>query len=213
MATLTAADTTYFGELNLFGDELMAAIRTAELTAEGVKGARRSLSISQYTETYRINWLTQSFFVGKLPILATPTPIIKVSIVGYSDFGRSVYSLEPTALSNNQYRIDSYLGEVKLLYPQCFDTAEITYSSGFDFNVETPDTIAIKQAVANILKYQNPQALPEAQATAVSGVKQFSLNNVYSVTYADSADARYRESLLEASLLSLAKYRPREFPT
>jgi hypothetical protein len=219
MPILTAADTSYLGELNLFGDELLAAIRTALLLAEGLSGARRSLSVTQYTETHTLSRETRSFFPSMMPILADPVPTVRLKASGSNSFGRTISASQWVTLTSEQFEIDSYLGQVQILDTyetylenRYLDRVEITYSSGFDFDVETPETATIKQAIANIIRWQNPGALPQSQgaiAQISSGIQQFSLNNVYSVSYADGADGRYRESLLDSSLQVLKKYRPR----
>lgn len=219
----------YFPSLNLVGMELDAAIRSAQMMAESPQGANRSLEVRPYSETHTVAGADQTFMVTNFPLLSTPVPVVKVRSPQYLNFGRVIPATNWITLTPDQFMVDANLGEVQVALDSVFYAApalrsaigareganfdaQITYSSGFEFHDNpTPEAKQIKQAVANILIYQNPHALPESQSLVASGASQFTLQGVYSVAYGGDAFKRVQSGLLDTSLQVLAKYAPRSF--
>jgi hypothetical protein len=226
---LSAEDTEiYFPSLNLVGTELDAAIRSAQMMAESPRGADRPLEIRPYSETCVVAGADQTFMVANFPLLETPEPVVRIRSPQYLNFGRNIPATSWVTLTRDRFQVDANLGEVQVLPDFFFGgspalrgaigareganfEAQITYSSGFEFHADdpTPEVQAIKQAVANILIFQNPQALPESQSLLASGATAFTLQGVYSVAYGSDAFSRVQSSLLDTSLQVLAKYAPR----
>ncbi len=225
---LTANDAeVYFPALNLVGGELEMAIRSAQMMAESPKGANRPLEIRSYSETCVVAGADQTFMVANLPLLESPTPVIKIRSPQYLNFGRVIPATGWISLNDEQFMVDTNLGEVRVLFDTVFNSApalrsaigmreganfdaQIAYSSGFEFHDDpTPEAQAIKQAVANILIYQNPHALPESQSLLASGASAFTLQGVYSVAYSPEAFGRVQSNLLDTSLQVLSRYAPR----
>jgi len=228
---LTAEDDEdFFPSLQLTGANLDTAIRSAQMMAEGSRGANRPLEVRSYSETHKVAGSDQTFMVSNLPIISAPYPVVKIRQGQNRSFGRSIAATEWLQLAVNQFQIDDYLGEVQVLwaidrsigdFPAIQQSgrenanfeAQITYSSGFNFHPVDPafesEANMIKQAVANIMLFQNPHALPESQSMAASGASNFTLNGFYSVGYSSSASQQFREQWLDQSLSLLQRYQPR----
>jgi hypothetical protein len=226
---LTAEDDDdFFPSLQLTGVNLDAAIRSAQMLAEGFKGANRPLEVRSYSETHKVAGSDQTFMVSNLPIVLDPYPVVKIRQGQNRSFGRSIAATEWVPLESDQFQIDEYLGEIQVLwaigvagYPSLQSPsrenanfeAQITYSSGFNFHPVDPafesEANMIKQAVANIMLFQNPHALPESQSMAASGASNFTLNGFYSVGYSPAASQQFREQWLDQSLSLLQRYQPR----
>jgi hypothetical protein len=140
-------------------------------------------------------------------------------------------------LDPDYYEVDYVLGEIRLLWgnystysswgsygrrsnystrPFRRPTQErhpaemrITYTTGFDFQASnlSHEAQQIKYATAGIAKLQ--------QSPLISGLKQYNLNDFYSVTYgsdgAQMGATSQDRTLLQDLLMVVRKYRPREF--
>jgi hypothetical protein len=226
---LTDADAEiYFPSLQLAGEGLNVAIRSAQMLAESPKGANRPLEVRSFSETHTAAGADRTFMVNNYPLLTDPAPVIKIREPHYQNFGRDIPASSWTTLTADQYEIDENLGQVQVLagmasgsYPALRSGMEsgrgnfqvkITYSSGFAFHPpDSTEATAIKQAVANILNFQNAHALPQGQSSLAQGIQQFTVDGVYSVSYSPAASANYRETMLEVSLTVLRAYQPRGF--
>jgi hypothetical protein len=86
---------------------------------------------------------------------------------------------------------------------------KVEYTTGFDFKAVPIDPRAqeIKIALISILKLQ--------RSPMASGMKQYTLNNFYSVLYGSEATnvntSSTDSTLLQDVLMVLKRYRPREF--
>jgi hypothetical protein len=181
----------------------------------------------------------QDTIVEGVVTVPNPTPVT-VAIRGE----RMMYSFGFGAVSDNQwvvldsdyYEVDYDLGEIRLLWgnmvynnwssygrrshystrPFRRPTQErkpaelrVTYTTGFDFQAAnlSHEAQQIKSAVAAVSKLQ--------QSPLISGLRQYSLNDFYSVTYAsDGAQmgaSSQERTLMQDLLMVVRKYRPREF--
>lgn len=151
-------------------------------------------------------------------------------------FGTGVTNNQWVTLTATQYEVDYVLGEIRLLggnfsglandwsfrrggngnRPFRRPTQErqpsemrITYTTGFDFQAAnlSHEANQIKYATAGIAKLQ--------QSPLISGLKQYNLNDFYSVTYgsdgAQMGASSQTSTLMEDLLKIVKKYRPREF--
>lgn len=182
----------------------------------------------------------QDTVVDGVVTVPNPTPVT-VAIRGE----RMMYSFGfGTPLSDNQwvvldpayYEVDYVIGEIRLLWgnmaynnwsaygrrshystrPFRRPTQErkpaelrVTYTTGFDFQAAnlSHEAQQIKSAVAAVAKLQ--------QSPLISGLRQYSLNDFYSVTYgsdgAQMGASSQDRTLLQDLLMVVRKYRPREF--
>ena len=226
MAVLTSTEVTtiYLPGFSLTGASLTAAISRAQFLAESDRGADRPLEVASFSETLPITWYGQTMMLARLPILTTPAPVIRVRAKPFSAYGRYNPVGAWATLTTTQYEIDQYLGKITIVggLPQSgYIEAQVTYSSGWDFTSTTDeDVLKIKQCVANIIQYQNPDAMPQpttASSTATSqpGLKRFTLDRVYTLEFSEDVASKSfedtREALLEDSLRTLQKYNPRAY--
>lgn len=181
----------------------------------------------------------QNTVVEGVVTVPNPTPVT-VAIRGermmYSfGFGAPLSDNQWVALSDTQYEVDYKLGEIRLLggnfsglvndwsfrrgsrsRPFRRPTQErkpaelrVTYTTGFDFQAASLSHEAqqIKSAVAAVAKLQ--------QSPLISGLRQYSLNDFYSVTYgsdgAQMGASSQERTLMQDLLMVVRKYRPREF--
>jgi hypothetical protein len=182
----------------------------------------------------------QDTIVDGVVTVPNPTPVT-VAIRGE----RMMYSFGfVTPLSDNQwvvldpdyYEVDYDLGEIRLLWgnmsysdwssygrrsyystrPFRRPTQErkpaelrVTYTTGFDFQAAnlSHEAQQIKSAVAAVSKLQ--------QSPLISGLRQYNLNDFYSVTYgsdgAQMGASSQERTLMQDLLMVVRKYRPREF--
>jgi hypothetical protein len=175
-------------------------------------------------------------------VLTVPNPTpVTVAIRGQrmlASFGFPLSDNQWVVLEEgSQYEVDYELGEIRLLNgnfngsnsswsaygrgrsssrPFRRPTQErqppemrITYTTGFDFQAAnlSHEAQQIKYATAGIAKLQ--------QSPLATGLKQYNMNDFYSVTYgADSASltaSSQTRTLMQDLLMIVRKYRPREF--
>lgn len=157
---LTAADKPlYFPDCPLSGSALTAAIARAQMTAESAKGANRPLELQAFSEIRPISRTSQTCQLSRFPVVELPAPVLKARSRGFKDgFGRIAPATDWQALSADSYTIDYETGAVHLVHTSFgrgwntpLTELQATYSSGFDFSIVTPETQAIKSAVATIL--------------------------------------------------------------
>lgn len=143
----------YFPSVRLEGDELIGAMRRAQLLAESVQGAQRSLEIQSYEDTKLINIETQSVQLTYVPIALTPTPTIKAREIQSTDgFGRSTISPIFTNIPAISYELDLTTGHL-IFTSGGYSEIKAVYNSGFDFSLESSHTSDIKFAVGMLLQY------------------------------------------------------------
>jgi len=243
VAILTPTDLALLApDLETEPGQVNAIIQQAQMMVEGPNGANRPLEIQEFTETPVLNGRGYCK-LSRLPILEGEAYPVTVEIRGrrmLANFGIPLADNQWITLSeNSDYEVDYVLGEIRILHanaggidstwsyyggrrsiystrPFRRPTEErtapemrIKYTTGFDFQSESlsHDGQQIKYATAAIAKLQ--------QSPLASGLKQYMLNDFYSVTYsADSASMMTSgadKTLLEDLLMVVKKYRPREF--
>ncbi len=215
MPILTAGDAAYFPGVTLTGNDLLSAIRSAQALAESPKGANRPLEVQQYVEKHEVG-PTRSFFVGKLPVL--PSPTIRIRSRGYSSWGRVITPGSWFTLQAGQYEIDQRTGEITVFVNSAGfsyqgassayrdwsgapgsppEEVEITYSSGYVFTEPTTgDALTIKQAVADILKASQSSGYSQ-------GISRYTQQRVYDVEFTGVLPA------MDNALTILQKFAPR----
>ena len=243
MAILTPADLAVLApDLDVDPGSVNAIIQQAQMIAEGPDGACRPLEIQEFTETPVLNG--RGFCkLSRLPILEGEAYPVTVEIRGrrmLANFGLPLADNQWVSLSeNSDYEVDYVLGEIRILHanaggidstwsyyggrrsiystrpfrrPTQERTApemRIKYTTGFDFqaNPLSHDAQQIKYAVAAIAKLQ--------QSPMASGIKQYNLNDFYSVTLGSDTASMLTsgegKTLLQDLLMVVKKYRPREF--
>ena len=205
MSWLTPEDCLiYAPNTTLTGDALQTAIDISQMIVEGVNGADRPLSITAITKVIKIPE-NNRILLPITPLLDDPAPVVKLRGTDLAPrFGR--YSgQEWEELNEDNYIVDydnneiALLGLNKLFYGQSFSTGfnrgyrrppttpsgqrqvKVTYSSGFDFTQNTPETNRLKMALASIVALRT-----SAQS---QGVKSVEISDEeYKVTYASQSD-------------------------
>ena len=244
MAILTPTDLVKLApELEIDSGAINSAILTAQMIAESPMGANRPLEEQRFVETPILNG-KGIIKLSRLPINNTvqKTPI--VSIRGrrlLASFGLPLSDNQWIVLNpSTDYEFDYQLGEVRILSAnlagltteswglgsaararysgrpfrrptQAHEKSEmkVEYTTGFDFKAVPIDPRAqeIKIALISILKLQ--------RSPMASGMKQYTLNNFYSVLYGSEATnvntSSTDSTLLQDVLMVLKRYRPREF--
>lgn len=170
MAILTAADKDlYFPDVCQSGDALVGLMARAENFLQSAWGTDRMLERRSFTEyrdfgrmsdrcydqpyhygarghlNYRHLWLSN------FPVeLADPAPVIRYKGRINQGFGRGALlewqTLEPSAY---ELTVD---GRLDLGMSLDIAALEVTYTAGYDFTQETPDTIALKIAAGLLLQ-------------------------------------------------------------
>lgn len=200
MSILSEADKPiYFPDVTLTGDALMGAIRSAQAIAESNIGASRPLELQQYTEVRTIN--SARALLTRLPIDPTATLILSARSGGYRDvLGRSIPKSAWFPFQISDFKIDFDIGEIFTLAPQITEI-RATYTTGFDFTLDTPDVKRIKSAVAEVLNYQ--------QSNSYQGLLEVSVEGEYKVRYGSSSGGA--GTIPDLLLVPFRKYRPRSF--
>jgi hypothetical protein len=241
MAILTPTDLALLApELDIDPGSILATVQQAQMMVEGPDGANRPLEIQEFTETPVLNG--RGFCkLSRLPVIEGEETPVTVAIRGqrmFAAFGFHTSNNQWFVLDTTQYEVDYELGEIRLLggnfsglastfssygrrsnyssRPFHRPTQErqpaemrITYTTGFDFQAAnlSHEAQQIKYATAGIAKLQ--------QSPLATGLKQYNMNDFYSVTYgADTAGltaASQTSTLMEDLLKIVKKYRPREF--
>jgi hypothetical protein len=166
MAILTLTDRAlYFPDCPVSGAALVAAIARAQMTAESAKGCNRPLELQPYTETKKLNVATQTCKLSRVPIAISPLPVIEARQGKIKDgFGRHLPVGDWITLDAAGYELDLQTGLLSLNVSsdrgfstglgQLLTEIKATYTTGFDFTIDTPQVQDIKAAVAAILLYQ-----------------------------------------------------------
>ncbi|MBE9178603.1 hypothetical protein IQ268_08530 [Oculatella sp. LEGE 06141] len=150
----------WFPEVKLSGSALRAAIARSQMTAESSKGANRPLELQGHVEVKQLHITAQSCYLSRIPIAELPEPKIEARCGGHKDgFGRlypiSAWQVVPV----DGYDLDYGTGRLQLAGGLAIATEiRATYTAGFDFAEDTPQTRNIKAAVAAILVYQTLEA-------------------------------------------------------
>jgi hypothetical protein len=228
MTILSLSDkTAFFPDLVLSDAQLEAAIRRAEVLAQGPNGANRNLEIQSYREVHSVNTADQTFFLSYFPILLEPAPVIEVRRSGNAEFGRVIPPQDWLTLASDQYEIDTESGEVRLKFGTTVNRssgfygdwtsnlnarateARIAYYSGFNFAANPPpfEVTEIKNIVAGIM------LATTANPAYSQGITQFSLGKFYSTAYGGVSRLGGKDAANPAAdyLLSLQKYQPRNY--
>lgn len=199
MPILSEVDkSVYFPDITLTGNALVGAILRAQMLAESNMGCDRPLEKQAYSEILRVH-SNQTTWLTRLPIDLSQPIIIIARTGGYRDkFGRSVPKSAWFPLVEADYAVLSS-GEVNL----DLSCSEIraTYTTGFDFNLDTPDVRRIKSAVAEVLNYQ--------QSNSYQGLLEVSVEGEYKVRYGSSSGGA--GTIPDLLLVPFRKYRPRSF--
>ena len=211
---LAAADQEhYFPDLKIDPTHLPMLLRRAQIFAEGIQGAQRPLERQEFTETIAIAQ-NQTGQLSRWPIeLENPVPAIEGTIGTrgrYRERRRSIYKAGHQVAIEG-WKIDPIEGELILgtaFGRACFTQATATYTAGWNFQAEAsgsetdPDVVAIKVAVANILRQL--VSSPGLPAPA-SGVQSASEQNRGSVSIKNPMAGSINPDLF----LPFHKYRPR----
>jgi hypothetical protein len=196
----------YAPNIILAEDALLSAIEISQMVAEGVNGADRPFSVTSFTKVVTIPE-NNRILLPITPLLEDPAPVVKLRGSDLAPrFGR--YSSQDwEELDEDNYVIDydnneiTLLGLNRLFYghngvnpglrvrnitrpptaPRRTRQAKITYSSGFDFTQNTPETNRLKMALASIVALRT-----SAQS---QGVKSVEISDeAYKVVYASPSD-------------------------
>lgn len=193
----------YAPNITLSGDALQSAIDISQVIVEGVNGADRPLPVTSFTKVIKIPE-DNRILLPITPLLEDPAPVVRLrgSDLG-ARFGR-YSSQEWEVLSEDNYVVDydnneiALLGLNRLFYRQnCNNSfrgyrrpptapheqrqAKITYSSGFDFTQNTPETNKLKMVLASIVALRT-----SAQS---QGVKSLEISDEeYKITYVSQSD-------------------------
>lgn len=199
-------------ELGLVGMTLDRAIAQALIFAEGQNGAQRPLQITRYTDVLEV--ASDRVFLSYMPVVELPAPLVYARLRSQGSFGRRRPQRlrEWALLSQLDYEIDYSTGEMTV--DAGFEEVKIEYSSGFAFQDPlSAEELKIKEAIASIL------SIAIADSGYSQGVKEFSVNNFYSIKYADSgatSSAMSGKSIGNTAaqdfLIELRKYRPHVLP-
>jgi hypothetical protein len=243
LSILTPTDLALLApELDVDPGSITAVCQQAQMIIEGPDGANRPLEIHEFTETPVLNG--KGFCkLSRLPIIEGEDTPVTVAIRGQrmlASFGLPLSDNQWITLTeDSEYEVDYDLGEIRLLHgnfsghysswssyggrrsnyssrPFRRPTQErqpaemrITYTTGFDFQAASLSHEAqqIKYAAAGVAKLQ--------QSPLISGLKQYNLNDFYSVTYgsdgAQMGATSQNRTLMQDLLMVVRKYRPREF--
>lgn len=206
MAILSLIDkATYFPDVTITDSALHGAIIRATTIAEGANGANRPLEQQSITQIVPVNRTLQTCYLSRFPIAVTPSPQIEARMGKTRDgFGRGVPLSRWLKLSPDDYFVDYETGGLSLYTSYSsvgWTEIKATYTAGFDFSLNTPDTRAIKSCVAAIMSHQ--------LSNSYQGISSVKIPDEIEISYASgiSATATIPESLL----LPLQKYRPRSF--
>ena len=211
----------YFPSIELTGMALEVAIANAQRLAESNFGAGRPLEVTEFTEIVQIADVVQSGQFSYVPVLADPAPVIQTRIRGRTTYGRHKGVSNWYTLPEESYILDidgrfhlnsNYAGDFGRTGYYWADEAQLTYSSGFDFTVDSHEIQQIKTAVASILVVQRS----EQYLSNVSRVEVFEEVKVEFPSGGSSAPSTGRDMLsdigglgLREALSWLGKYRPR----
>lgn len=170
------------------------AIRKAQILAESAAGANRPLELTVFKETLAVNRNTRTVWLNHLPIDESYGITVEIQFGAYELFRRQIPASNWVTLEPDAYRMDFEQGVVYLLTDRLYDfegvtiedyrtlprKARVTYRSGFDFTESNRDTERIKTALGMIAQMQSG----EGASAAYGGATAFTLERVYSVSYA-----------------------------
>lgn len=192
MTILTAADQPVFFPGVSVSPALTGLIYLAQAICEGEFGANRPLEEQAHFEQKEVHQAGWFLNLSMNPVIE----ITSLEIRLHDGWRRSVQGLDWMVLSPESYRLTPQTGRVEL--GVMATEAKITYISGFDFAVESPETQNIKAIAGLVLSHM---------ATKKPGLDGESYNPesgaAYSYNYAKLDD------YLKSILLPLKRYMPR----
>lgn len=224
----------YAPGIQLTGDALTSAIAIAQILAEGINGANRPLEITSISKVIRIP-LNGRITLPIRPLLTDPAPVVQMRGSQLSSRFNAYSDQEWETLATTDYVIDvdnaeiALLGLNRLIRQDTFYTgfrrfhrpptmpfpvsqAKIIYSSGFDFDDNSTEIIALKTALANIVAAR--------ESPHVKGVKSLEISDEeYKITYASASEyagisnkgGGVNGSIINEYLSIFHQYRPVEF--
>lgn len=229
---LTTEDrATYFPGLSadVTTAQLNLALIQGQMIAESPEGANRPLEKQSFTDILNLN-SNGRVFLSRFPIATSPTLSLQIRGGEYGNFGINFTGVDWQDIDAETYRIDYDLGEITILNQTAFTiwngvTSSLTgspwvsakrrptkrfnrpqvrvvYTAGYDFSVDTADTLRIKSALAGLVNLRFSKFFSE-------GVKEFTLENFYSVSYGASTDVK---SASEQYMQVFRQYRSRSLP-
>lgn len=142
----------YFPSVCLEGSALLGAIRMAEAIAQSADGSNRYLEIKPYTLLKKNTQLTTEVYLEYTPLVPDSLTIEYRQGCCNDTWGRSIGAVPLTELPTDQYSVENSI--VTFNNPQAYSEVKLKYSAGFDFTVESDDTILIKSCIGAILEYR-----------------------------------------------------------
>lgn len=137
----------YCGE----GSTLLGAIRITESIAQSPEGSNRYLEITDYQEEKQLSVFDRSILLSYYPIVPSSLVVSTIRVQGKDGFGRRV-SVDKRTLTSSEYYLENDV--LYITNPAFIHKLSVKYRAGFDFTIDTPDTITIKSALGSLLEYR-----------------------------------------------------------